>query len=261
MVVAPSSHHFSVVARSQSVSQSVGQLAGVQHRSTEAPSIAVSEWWPTHEELRMGLFKGMKDVAKLSKQATDLQKEQQKAAGYKPGLRGMMSQMGDQIGQATETMADITGQSDQRDRLMAEGLDATGTIIGMGTPARGAQMFNLDIDFEVNVPGRPAYRVANQYMVSAGAQIGLGVTLPLKVDPSDQSKLVILWDQAARAPARGEVRPATDSGYTVPPTAPPASSAGGRDALGELERLASLHAAGALSDSEFEQMKRAILGS
>ena len=29
----------------------------------------------------------------------------------------------------------------------------------MGTPARGASWFNLDIDLEVHVPGKAAYRV------------------------------------------------------------------------------------------------------
>lgn len=210
----------------------------------------------------MGLFKGMKDMAQLTKQATELQQQQQKEAGYKPGLGGMMSQMGDMMGQATEQMAELTGQGGERERLLAEGLDATGTIVGMGTPARGAQMFNLDIDFEVNIPGRAAYRVANDFMVPASAQIGPGVTLPLKVDPNDQAKLVIVWDQAAKAPARGEVRPVSGSGYaTAPAPAAPAAATGGGDSLAELERLAALHASGALTDSEFEQQKARILGS
>ena len=45
-------------------------------------------------------------------------------------------------------------------------------IVAMGTPARGAQQFNLDLDLEVHVSGRAPYMVANQYIVPASAPSG-----------------------------------------------------------------------------------------
>ena len=156
----------------------------------------------------MGLFKGMKDMANLTKQAKEMQAQQQEQAGYKPGLGGQMAQMGDMLSQANEQMAELNDQSGDQSRLLTEGIAAQGVIVGMGTPARGAMNYNLDIDLEVHVPGREPYRVANQYIVPAAAQIGPGVTLPIRVDPSDQSKIAIDWNQAARSPERGEVRPA-----------------------------------------------------
>lgn len=219
----------------------------------------------------MGLFKGMKDMAKLTKQAQELQKQQQAEAGYKPGVGGMMSQMGDMVGQATEQMADLTDQPGDRSRLMAEGIDGTGTIVAMGTPARGAQRFNLDIDLEIHVSGRAPYRVANQYIVPASAPIGQGVTVPVKVDPADQAKIAIVWEQIASAPARGEIRsagggtPARGGDVLAPTPVPAAGSAvpaiGGSDSLAELERLAKLRDSGALTDAEFEQQKARILSS
>jgi hypothetical protein len=129
--------------------------------------------------------------------------------------------------------------------------------VAHGTPERGAQWFNMDIDLEVHVSGRRPYRVNNMYLVPAGATIGQGVTLPIKVDPNDPSKIAIDWDGAQRAPGRGEVRPAGDSGFTPAP-APSGSS---DDHIAELERLAKLRDSGALTDAEFEQQKAKILGS
>jgi hypothetical protein len=206
----------------------------------------------------VGLFKSMKDLSGLTKQAKDLQRQQQEEAGYKPGFRGQMQQMGDLISQANDQLADLTDSSGERAQLLASGIQGQGVIMAHGTPERGAQWFNLDIDLEVHVSGRRPYRVNNMYMVPAGATIGQGVTLPIRVDPNDPSKIAIDWESAQRAPARGEVRPAGDSGFTPAPTPEPQS--GGGDHLAELERLAKLRDSGALTDAEFEQQKAKILG-
>jgi Short C-terminal domain len=205
----------------------------------------------------VGLFKGMKDLSNLTKQAKDLQRQQQEEAGYQPGFRGQMQQMGDMISQANEQLADLTDSSGERAQILASGIPGQGVIVAHGTPERGAQWFNMDIDLEVHVSGRRPYRVNNMYMVPAGATIGQGVTLPIKVDQNDPSKIAIDWDAAQRAPQRGEVRPAGDSGFTPAPASP----AGGDDHIAELERLAKLRDSGALTDAEFEQQKAKILGS
>jgi hypothetical protein len=205
----------------------------------------------------VGLFKGMKDLASLTKQGKQLQEQQQKEAGYKPGFGGQMEQMGDMLSQANEQLKDLTEQGSDTNRILAEGIAGTATIIGMGTPARGAQKFNLDLDLEVHVSGRAPYRVANQFIVPASAPLGQGVTLPVKVDPNDPAKIAIDWDNVDTGPARGEVRP-VDGGEGFPPASAPS---GGGDSVAELERLARLRDSGALSDAEFEQQKAKILGS
>ena len=206
----------------------------------------------------MGLFKGMKDLASVTKQAKQLQDQQQEQAGYKPGMGGMMSQMGDMLGQANEQLQELTGQGGDRDRILAEGISGQGVIIGHGAPERGAQWQNLNIDMEIHVSGRQPYRVNNQYMVPAGATLGAGVTLPIKVDPNDPARIVIDWESAPKVPAEGQIRPVGGSGFTPVPA--PAASGGG-DSVAELERLAKLRDSGALSDAEFEQQKAKILGS
>jgi putative oligomerization/nucleic acid binding protein len=208
----------------------------------------------------LGLFKSMKDLSNLTKQAKELQRQQQEEAGYKPGFAGQMQQMGDMLSQANEQLADLTDSSGERAQILANGISGQGVIVAHGTPERGAQWFNLDIDMEIHVSGRQPYRVNNMYMVPTGATIGQGVTLPVKVDPNDPSKIAIDWDSAQRAPARGEVRATGGSGF-APAPAPAQSGGGGGDHLAELERLAKLRDSGALTDAEFEQQKAKILGS
>jgi hypothetical protein len=200
----------------------------------------------------------MKDLSSLTKQAKQLQRQQQAEAGYKPGFGGQMQQMGDMIGQANEQLAELTDSSGERAGILADGLPGHGVIVAHGTPERGAQWFNLDIDMEVHVNGRQPYRVNNQYLVPAGATIGQGVSLPIKVDPNDPAKIAIDWESAQSPPARGDVRPVGGSGFAP---APAPSSGGGGDHLAELERLAKLRDSGALTDAEFEQQKAKILGS
>jgi Short C-terminal domain len=205
----------------------------------------------------VGLFKSMKDLSGLTKQAKDLQREQQQEAGYKPGFRGQMQQMGDMISQANEQLADLTDASGEREQILATGLPGQGVVVAHGTPERGAQWFKMDIDLEVHVRGRRPYRVNNMSMVPAGATIGEGVTVPIKVDPNDPSKIAIDWDSTERAPARGEVRSVGGSGFA----AAPAPSTGSDAHIAELERLAKLRDSGTLTDAEFEQQKAKILGS
>jgi hypothetical protein len=214
----------------------------------------------------VGLFKSMKDLTKMTQEAKQLQRQQQQEAGYKPGMAGSFEQMGDLVSDATEQLGDLAGQSADAPRILAEGIAGQGVIVGMGTPARGAATFNLDIDLEVHIPGRKPYQVSNQYIVPRTAMLGQGVSLPIKVDPNDPAKIAIDWDSAQKAPAEGQVRPAEEaagqpargphSGFTSTP-----ASGGGGDSVADLERLAKLHKSGALTDAEFAKEKAKILGS
>jgi hypothetical protein len=207
----------------------------------------------------MGLFKSMKDLSSMTKQAKQLQRQHQAEMGYKPGFGGQMQQMGDLISQGSEQLADLTGNQGERGQILAEGIAGQATIVGMGTPARGAAWFNLDLDLEVNVSGRQAYRVANSFMVPASASLGPGVTLPVKVDQGDPAKIAIDWDTAPKGPAAGEVRPVAGSGGFAPVPSPSGGDDG--DSIAQLERLTKLRDSGALTDAEFEQQKAKILGS
>ena len=129
------------------------------------------------------------------------------------------------ISVAKDQLADFTDSSGERAGILAEGIAGKAIIVGTGTPARGAQWFNLDIDLEVNIPGRQPYRVNNQFMVPASATLGQGVSLPVKVDQNDPAKIAIDWDSAQSAPGRGEVRPVAGSGFAPAPAPAPGAEA------------------------------------
>ncbi len=203
----------------------------------------------------MGLFKGMKDMASVTKQAKQMQEQQQKDAGYKPGMGGQFQQMGDALSQANEQLAELNEQQGGKSGLLETGMAGEGVIVSHGIPARGAQWFNLDIDMEVHVGSKAPYRVNNQYMVPNGATLGPGVKLPIKVDANDPAKIAIDWDSAGKAPERGEVRVSDGSGGFKP------TSGGSGDKVADLERLAKLKESGALTDAEFEMEKAKILGN
>jgi hypothetical protein len=208
----------------------------------------------------VGLFKGMKDLKDVTKQAKQMQEQQQAEQGYKPGMAGQWQQMGDMLGQANEQLKELNEQQSGNSELLTNGIAGEGVIIAHGTPARGAQWFNMDIDMEIHLPGKAPYQVNNQYMVPSGATLGPGVRLPVRVDPNDPSTIAIDWNSAQQAPARGEVRSA--GGAAAPSGAPAQTpSSGGGDSVAELERLAKLKESGALTEAEFQQQKAKILGS
>ena len=226
------------------------------------PGVESKPLTPTKARDVMGLFKGMKDMANLTKQAKEMQAQQQEQAGLQAGPRGPDGADGRHAERRQRAACGAERPVRRPEPPAHRGHRGSGRDRRHGHPRpRRDERYNLDIDLEVHVPGRAPYRVANQYIVPAAAQLGPGVTLPIRVDASDQSKIAIDWDQAARSPERGEVRPA-GSGAAAPaaPAAAPAASGGG-DTVAELERLAKLRDSGALSDAEFEQQKARVLGS
>jgi hypothetical protein len=148
----------------------------------------------------MGMFK---DMFSLTKQANELKK-----SSGAPGMRDMLKQAPGQLKQATEQLQQIQQTQAGAPSILENGDPGKGIVRAMGTPARAAQWFNLDIDLEVHVGGRKPYRVMNEYMVPHSAQLSVGAELPIKVDRSDPAKIAIDWDGRGEAPAKGEIRPA-----------------------------------------------------
>lgn len=144
-----------------------------------------------------------RDMFKLTRQAQELKK-----TTPTPSMRDMLKQAPGQLQQATEQLREIQQAQEGAPGILRDGDPGTGIVRTMGTPARAAQWFNLDIDLEVHVGGRKPYRVMNEYMVPQSAQLGLGAELPIKVDRSDPAKIAIDWDAMGTRPERGEIRPA-----------------------------------------------------
>ncbi|MBA3798876.1 MAG: SHOCT domain-containing protein [Geodermatophilaceae bacterium] len=209
----------------------------------------------------MGLFKAIKGVTQLTKQAKQLQDQQQVQSGYKPGMSGMVSQLGDMVADMNQQVGHLLNSEADRARILSQGIAGQAVVVGMGTPARGAQQYNLDLDLEIHLPGRAPYRLADSYLVPASVPIGQGVRLPVRVDPDDPARIAIDWDNAGSAPEHGEVRPVGEASVAATAAVSPSDggSAGG-DPIAQLERLAKLRDTAALTDAEFDQQKRRILG-
>ena len=140
----------------------------------------------------MGMFK---DLFKLTREAQELKRNTPTPS---------MSEM---IGQAREAIEDINAQQAASPEILANGIPGTAIIREMGTPERGATYFNLMLDLEVHPRTRDPYRIANEYMVPAAAQLEPGVELAVMIDPDDPAKIAIDWDKAPEGPPLGQVRP------------------------------------------------------
>ena len=206
----------------------------------------------------------MKDLSSLTKQAKELQNQQQQQAGYKKGMAGQFAADGrhDRSG-ATEQLAELTGdQSASGGGSSPRASPAQGVIMGMGTPERGAAVVQPQHrprgprSRPRGVPGRTTCTWSRR-----PRSLGQGVSLPIKVDPNDPAKIAIDWDAAPKGPPSGEVRPVAErAGDSRAAPTPSPSASGGVDTVAELERLAKLRDSGALTDAEFEQQKAKILG-
>jgi hypothetical protein len=186
-------------------------------------------------------------------------------------------------------------------KILKKGMPGRATIVEMGALDRGGTSFNLPMTLQVHVEGMTPYEVEDQWMVKAKDAIGLSGSIPVMVDREHHDKVAIDWEgvraqyeqeKAARqqALASGGIGGATvtiGEGQVIDASAnpqlaeqlsqalgqlgitteQPAADAGsqpadaGDDTLSQLERLSALRASGALTEEEFEQQKRRILGS
>ena len=55
-----------------------------------------------------------------------MQEQQQKDAGYKPGMGGQFQQMGDMLGQANEQLAELNEQQSGKSGLLETGMAGRG---------------------------------------------------------------------------------------------------------------------------------------
>ena len=155
----------------------------------------------------MGLFKGLKGLADVTKSARQLQDQQQVQGGYKPGMRGMMSQMGDMVGTLNEQIKDIAEQSGDQERLLSEGMPGQAVIVAMGIASQ--RRFSSE---PVPRPRGPRQRlgavpVATSTVVHASSQLGEVVILHLQYDPNNHTNLAIEWANVPDGQKPGEVQP------------------------------------------------------
>lgn len=128
----------------------------------------------------MGMFKDMRDLHKTGKQMT-------KDRG------GSFKMMKDGLAQANEALQQVQSDQELAEKLANEGVDGTATIQQMVATGKTVNMQpELQFQMSVDVNGQTS-EVTHTQVVSPAiiGQLQPGATVPVKVDPSDHSQLMI----------------------------------------------------------------------
>ena len=128
----------------------------------------------------MGMFKDMRDLSKTGK-------EMKKERG------GSLKMMKDGLAQANQAVQQVQGDQELAERLANEGVDGTATIIQMVATGQTINM-QPQLQFQMSVDVNGSVSTVTHTQVVSPAIIGQlqpGAQVPVKVDPSDHSQLMI----------------------------------------------------------------------
>ena len=128
----------------------------------------------------MGMFKDMRDLSKTGK-------EMKKERG------GSLKMMKDGLAQANQAVQQVQGDQELAERLANDGVDGTATIIQMVATGQTINM-QPQLQFQMSVDVNGSISTVTHTQVVSPAIIGQlqpGAQVPVKVDPSDHSQLMI----------------------------------------------------------------------
>jgi hypothetical protein len=128
----------------------------------------------------MGMFKDMRDLSKAGKQM-------QKDRG------GSLKMMKDGLAQANQAVQQVQSDQALAEKLANEGVDGTATIIQMVATGQTINM-QPELQFQMSVDVNGSVSTVTHTQVVSPAIIGQlqpGAQVPVKVDPSDHSQLMI----------------------------------------------------------------------
>jgi hypothetical protein len=128
----------------------------------------------------MGMFKDMRDLSKTGK-------EMKKERG------GSLKMMKDGLAQANQAVQEVQGNQELAEKLANEGVDGTATIVQMVATGRTINM-QPELQFQMTVDVNGSVSTVSHVQVVSPAIIGQlqpGAQVPVKVDPSDHSQLMI----------------------------------------------------------------------
>ncbi|MEZ5099051.1 MAG: SHOCT domain-containing protein [Thermoleophilia bacterium] len=131
-------------------------------------------------------------------------------------------------------------------RILRKGLPGRATIHSMGAPGRGATWTNVPMTLTVLVEGMAPYEVQDQWWVKHDATLGFGMSLPVRVDRDDPTRVAIDWD-AAREEREAEEQRRREALAALGPVGPDGTLPGSGDAGADVA-AAVLGALGGLGD-------------
>jgi len=160
----------------------------------------------------------------------------------------------------------------QAENLMATGSKAVGTITGVvDTGMTINDNPRVKISFQIEpLDGSPAFAAEKKATVSRVQIPQPGQRYPVWYDPADPQTFAyaIISDPSGRAQiaamfgdAFGPNGEGVGQVAVAAPAAPAAAAPAGGDPLDQIKKLSELHAAGVLTDAEFDAQKAKLLAS
>lgn len=94
-----------------------------------------------------------------------------------------------------DAFAELSALNAERERLLREGLEGIATIVGIreNVATTGLGSWH-ELQLDVRLPERDPYRATRRvaFELSTAPQIRVGAELPVRVDPRDQSKVLVV---------------------------------------------------------------------
>ncbi len=97
--------------------------------------------------------------------------------------------------QAIDTVEELNALNAERERLMRDGLAGDATIVGIHQNVTVTMLGSWhELELDVRLPNRDAYRTTRRIALelSTAPHIKVGAEVPVRVDPEDHSKVLIV---------------------------------------------------------------------
>lgn len=97
--------------------------------------------------------------------------------------------------QAMDAFAELNALNTERDRLMREGLVGVATIVGIRQNAATTMLGSWhELELDVQLPDQDPFRATRRVALelSTAPHIKVGAELPVRVDPRDHSKVLVV---------------------------------------------------------------------
>lgn len=142
----------------------------------------------------MGIFKNVKDMADVVKQAKDVGDAEMERKGMRKGLFGA-PHLGDSLQQMKSALGDVA-EMQANAALLQTGAPGAAKVLSLTDTGMEVNMNRVvEMQLEVSVEGADAYTTTHREAISPMLmpQIQPGGTVPVRIDTEDRDRLVLDW--------------------------------------------------------------------
>lgn len=97
--------------------------------------------------------------------------------------------------QAADTLAELSALTAERERLLRDGIAGVATIVGIRENVTTTSLGGWhELELDVQLPGHDSYRATRRVALelSSAPHIALDAQVPVRVDPADYSKVLVV---------------------------------------------------------------------